>query len=212
MQILSGNRVGVNQVLQNLLNQSNSSSRMSRHSSSSSRSSGTKSSNNQDSSISQTTASSATKNSTISSGNTSIAQTTTSSATTGAGIQLSDLQNIISGLTVEQQQAKKEIVNVDLSLIVNSDALKNLLSNKEFMDKVKELLPDTSEVDKQQTLSEQVISTIESVQFKSALSSFSSALQSGLLGPVVQQFNLSDACVEAANKGGNKLSKIFFFA
>lgn len=73
------------------------------------------------------------------------------------------------------------------------------------MDKVKEvkeLIPDTSEAGlPERSLAEQVSSTIESVQFKSALNTFNSALQSGLLGPLIQQFNLSDACVEAANKG-----------
>ncbi|KAK4337076.1 hypothetical protein RND71_043706 [Anisodus tanguticus] len=121
--------------------------------------------------------------------------------TAPSGIQLSDLQNIISGLAVNQ--VKKDETNIDLASVINSDALKTLLENKDFMDKVKELLPDTNEANlPQQTLSEQVASTIESVQFKSALSTFNSALQSGLLGPLIQQFNLSEACVEAANKGG----------
>lgn len=200
MQILSRvNGAGSNQGLANLLSQSGS-SRMSRLSSSSSGSStantsrsSTKASNSNQETVTAQSPST-----------TPAGATAASPATVGttAGIQLSDLQNIISGLEVNQ--TKKE-VTVDLASIVNSEALKTLLENKEFMDKVKEvkeLIPDTSEAGlPERSLAEQVSSTIESVQFKSALNTFNSALQSGLLGPLIQQFNLSDACVEAANKG-----------
>ena len=222
MQILSRVNGGMNsQVLANLLNQSASggtsssgSSRLNRHSgSSSSRSSSTKqssnstsSNNNNQDSTTATTASTTTNTTTATTNTLTSSATPAAVSNTSAGIQLSDLQNIISGLAVNQTGKKEEEITVDLASIVNSDALKTLLENKEFMDKVKELIPDLSDVDLpvelQQTLSEQVSSTIESVQFKSALGTFNSALQSGLLGPLVQQFNLSDACVEAANKGG----------
>lgn len=208
MQLLSRfNGVSSAQVLTNLLNQSGPSRR---HLSSSSRSS-TKSSsasNNQETTatvqsptatpVSNTTAASATSTS----DKTTTSSTTDPASTTAAGgtIQLSDLQNIISGLEVNNQNKKE--VTVDLASIVNSEALKTLLANKEFMDKVKDLLPDTSEAGiGEKTLTEQVSSTIESVQFKSALSTFNSAFQSGLLGPLIQQFNLSEAAVAAANEG-----------
>lgn len=50
-------------------------------------------------------------------------------------------------------------------------------------------------------LSEQFLSTVQSPQFQQALNSFSHALQSGQLGPLVQQFGLPESCVVAANKG-----------
>ena len=211
MQLLSRvNGVGSNQVLANLLNQSGSgSSRASRHSgssrSSTKQSSSSASNNSSNSSSNNNQESSSTTTNTTNTTNTSTQSPTTVTPTTTpvvsnmpGSIQLSDLQNIISGLAV----GKKDEVSVDLASVVNSDALKTLLENKEFMDKVKELIPDTSEAGlPERSLPAQVTATIESVQFKSALGTFNSALQSGLLGPLVQQFNLSDACVEAANKG-----------
>ncbi|OTF74769.1 hypothetical protein BLA29_013813, partial [Euroglyphus maynei] len=51
------------------------------------------------------------------------------------------------------------------------------------------------------TLTEQFLSTVQSPQFQQALNSFSHALQSGQLGPLMQQFGLSESCVNAANNG-----------
>ena len=212
MQLLSRvNGVGSNQVLANLLSQSGSGSSRARdrHSGSSSSRSSTKqsnssASNNNNNNTQESTTTNTTNTSTQSPATvtpTTVTPTTTPVVSNMPGsIQLSDLQNIISGLAV--QGNKKEEISVDLASVVNSDALKTLLENKEFMDKAKELIPDTNEAGlPEQPLPAQVTATIESVQFKSALSTFSSALQSGLLGPLVQQFNLSEACVEAANKG-----------
>lgn len=47
----------------------------------------------------------------------------------------------------------------------------------------------------------QIKDTIQSPQFQQALSSFSAALQSGQLGPVVSQFQLSSEAIAAANTG-----------
>lgn len=47
----------------------------------------------------------------------------------------------------------------------------------------------------------QLKDTIQSPQFQQALSSFSAALQSGQLGPVVSQFQLSPEAIAAANTG-----------
>lgn len=198
MQILSRvNGVSTNQ-LANLLNQSGS-SKIGRHSGSSSRSSSSKASSNNSESSSRAAASSTTASAqSPATTNTPTAAQATGNAPASA-IQLSDLQNIILGLNV---QGKKEKVNVELGSIVNSEALKSLLGNKDFMDKVNALLPNISEAGQPEaSLPEQLTSTIESVQFKSALSSFNSAFNSGLLAPLLQQFNMSDECIEAANKG-----------
>jgi hypothetical protein len=117
-------------------------------------------------------------------------------------IQLSDLQSIISGLTVPQQ--KRDDVNVDLSSSLNYEALQPLLSNEAFMERVKTFLPPTSEGSGAQSAAQNqddLATTVKSPQFQSALSIFSSAIQSGQLGPLMQQFDLSSACVEAANAG-----------
>lgn len=47
----------------------------------------------------------------------------------------------------------------------------------------------------------QLKDTIQSPQFQQALSSFSTALQSGQLGPVVSQFQLNSEAIAAANTG-----------
>ena len=98
-------------------------------------------------------------------------------------------------------------MTVDLAGSLNYDALKPLLNNKDFMDKVKEHLPKTLDasgnpvaVPASQT-PEELASTVSSPQFQQALSIFSQAMASGQLGPLMSQFNLNQECVEAANRG-----------
>lgn len=88
---------------------------------------------------------------------------------------------------------------VDLSSSVNLEVLRPLLTNESFMEKVREMLPATGS-DSTQTL-EAFTSTIQSPQFQQALSSFCAALQSGQLGPLIQQFGLPEDCVVAATAG-----------
>ncbi|XP_064482427.1 proteasomal ubiquitin receptor ADRM1-like isoform X2 [Ornithodoros turicata] len=99
-------------------------------------------------------------------------------------IQLSDLQSILSGIKVPSSEQmggdanKEQPVNVDLSTALNAEAvLQPLLSNRELMSRVEALLPPQ------------------------ALSMFSSALQSGQLGPLMAQFGMDATVVDAANSG-----------
>jgi hypothetical protein len=124
-------------------------------------------------------------------------------------IQLSDLQSIISGLTVPegQSQAPAQEVNVDLSTTINYEALQPLLANKDFMKRVQETLPPNVDAAGNQApvssteLPEQFAATVSSPQFQQALSIFSGALQSGQLGPLIAQFGLGSGCVAAAEQG-----------
>ena len=124
-----------------------------------------------------------------------------------AAIQLSDLQNIISGLTVPTAGAAAADQNIDLAHSINYEALKPLLSNKQFMDRVREQLPPAVNAEGQtqpvtgENTSEQLADTVSSPQFQQALSIFSAALQSGQLGPLIAQFDLGQECVDAANRG-----------
>lgn len=70
--------------------------------------------------------------------------------------------------------------------------------NSALLDRLVAHLPsmDTSDNDKKQ-----LKDTIQSPQFQQALSSFSTALQSGQLGPVVSQFQLNSEAIAAANTG-----------
>ena len=95
---------------------------------------------------------------------------------------------------------------VDLSSSITMDVLQPLLSNEEFMARVRETLPPNAS-EPQLNPSDHFVSTVQSPQFQQALSTFSAALQSGQLGPLIQQFGLGQACVDAANSGG----KILFY-
>uniref|UniRef100_V5HIF6 Proteasomal ubiquitin receptor ADRM1 homolog n=1 Tax=Ixodes ricinus TaxID=34613 RepID=V5HIF6_IXORI len=115
-----------------------------------------------------------------------------SSAASSAAIQLSDLQNILSGIKVPPSEqpigdaAKEPSVNVDLSAAISSEAvLQPLLNNRELMARVEALLP----------------SATESSSRPDALSLFSAALQSGQLGPLMQQFGMDPQVVSAATSG-----------
>ena len=63
---------------------------------------------------------------------------------------------------------------------------------------IKPLLPPSEEAS--DTASE-ISSTVSSPQFKQALQLFSSGLQSGQLGPLINEFGLGDAAVAAASSG-----------
>lgn len=69
------------------------------------------------------------------------------------------------------------------------------------MERVRDTLPPAPSGETP-TVPEQFSSTVQSPQFQHALSTFSAALQSGQLGPLIQQFGLGPECVEAANRGG----------
>ena len=122
----------------------------------------------------------------------------------------------VSLCDLELNQKKKKIITtilVDLSTSINVEVLRPLLSNDDFMKRIGDMLPqqqstalDSSSSSSATTtatkpLSEQFLSTVQSPQFQQALNSFSHALQSGQLGPLVQQFGLPESCVVAANKG-----------
>uniref|UniRef100_L7M7K4 Proteasomal ubiquitin receptor ADRM1 homolog n=1 Tax=Rhipicephalus pulchellus TaxID=72859 RepID=L7M7K4_RHIPC len=130
-----------------------------------------------------------------------------SASASGPAIQLSDLQSILSGIKVPPSEAagaeanKEQSVNVDLSTAINMEVLQPLLDNKDLMGRVEKLLPPSTESDKQPDVSELLQDTVKSPQFQQALSMFSTALHSGQLGPLMQQFGMDDSVVAAANSG-----------
>ncbi|XP_015916030.1 proteasomal ubiquitin receptor ADRM1-A isoform X2 [Parasteatoda tepidariorum] len=127
--------------------------------------------------------------------------TTTSTTTASASsIQLSDLQNILSGINLPataSESAPKP--SVDLSSAITAEALQPLFNNQELMDRVRSFLPPSSDVPP--VPSDQLRSTVQSPQFQQALGMFSAALQSGQLGPLMQQFGMTTEVVAAANSG-----------
>lgn len=120
---------------------------------------------------------------------------------------LSELQSFLSALGTEGAAAASGGSgattsvggNVDFSTSITAEALNPLLNdNPDWIAQLEEHLPDVGTDD---TKKQQLRDTISSPQFQQALGMFSSALQSGQLGPVVSQFKLSSEAVEAANLG-----------
>lgn len=135
------------------------------------------------------------------------AAATTTTTTATSSIQLSDLQNILSGLSVPAQAESSSTSttsaskpSVDLSSAITAEALQPLFNNQELMERLRNLLPPST--DSTTTVpSDQLRSTVQSPQFQQALGMFSAALQSGQLGPLMQQFGMSSDVVAAANSG-----------
>lgn len=108
----------------------------------------------------------------------------------------------------DSAQSRETRAPVDLSKAVNSESLAHLLSDQEFLKQIEQHLPPVHQIthdniepltdDKRKELFQ---STVRSQQFRSALSQFCAALNSGQLGPLMSQFGLSSACVDAANRG-----------
>lgn len=112
-------------------------------------------------------------------------------------VLLADLQSYLAGINASGSSTSSRR-NVDLSSSINSDALNTILQDPQNVDALVAHLP---EVDGDEDKKQQLKDTLSSPQFQQALSTFSSALQSGQLGPVVSQFKLSSDAVAAAVSG-----------
>eukprot|EP00794_Sanderia_malayensis_P012262 gene12262-13527_t len=113
--------------------------------------------------------------------------TTTAPTTTATpAVQLSDLQSILAN------------INIDLSTSFNSEALAPLFADVEVRQRLSQFLPEVSGLSNSE---KEIQETIQSPQFKQALSTFSSALQSGQLAPLIQEFGLGKEAIDAAAKG-----------
>ncbi|KAK7863737.1 hypothetical protein R5R35_011142 [Gryllus longicercus] len=132
---------------------------------------------------------------------TAAAPTSTSSGGQPA-IQLSDLQNFLSGLSAPQPGGQGS--GVDLAQAITTDNLSTVLVEPGLAEALQQHLPAVAAIAGSgagQTASDQLRSTLSSPQFQQALSMFSAALQSGQLGPVMQQLEVGPEAVDAANQG-----------
>jgi len=114
-------------------------------------------------------------------------------------IQLADLQTILSGFDVMDESSPME---VDLSSTLTAEAMIPILANADVQERLIPLLPEAADLPKTE---EELRATVHSPQFHQALQSFSSALSSGQLGPLMRQFGLDDTSVAAAS-GGDMLA------
>ncbi|KAK4884350.1 hypothetical protein RN001_000621 [Aquatica leii] len=118
--------------------------------------------------------------------------TTDTAASISSPIQLTDLQNFLQGIAPTSADHQ----SVDLSTALTSDALSGLLSNSEAIQQLENHLPAIGG-----STEEQLRSTLASPQFQQAVQQFSSALESGQLGPIVSQLSVNPEAVAAASQG-----------
>merc|ERR1712176_1020783 len=122
----------------------------------------------------------------------------TSSASTiptPGNVQLGDLQRILGNMGAGGTGAATPC---DLSEAMKPEDLIPMLANENVRKSLVEHLPDAANIPKTEA---ELKETIHSPQFQQACSAFSNALATGQLGPVLAQFGVSAAAVEAANKG-----------
>uniref|UniRef100_A0A914WP82 Proteasomal ubiquitin receptor ADRM1 homolog n=1 Tax=Plectus sambesii TaxID=2011161 RepID=A0A914WP82_9BILA len=116
---------------------------------------------------------------------------------TTAPIQLSELQNIISSISVPQGQgpAGREI---SLESVMTGENLQEAVRSEGNEARLLPLLPTEAPVEQNR---EELQQTIRAPQFRQATEIFGHALQTGQLGPVLQQFGVNPEAVEAASRG-----------
>ncbi|XP_076259057.1 proteasomal ubiquitin receptor ADRM1 homolog [Rhynchophorus ferrugineus] len=110
-------------------------------------------------------------------------------------IRLSDLQNFLQGISAPAA-AIQQPQSVDLSSALTTDALSSIINSPEALQQLQEHLPPIDA-----NTQEALRSTLISPQFQQAVSQFSSALESGQLGPVVSQLAVNPEAVAAAASG-----------
>ncbi|XP_049830032.1 proteasomal ubiquitin receptor ADRM1 homolog isoform X4 [Schistocerca gregaria] len=151
------------------------------------------------SSGSQGSSRSGTTTSTTSSASATTGSTTTTSSSAPAVTTTTAAQPAVS--TAGKETSEKPATAVDLASTITSENLQTLLRNTELVTELLQHVPSVEESSSTVPPSEQLRSTLASPQFQQALSMFSAALQSGQLGPVVQQFEVGPEAVDAANQG-----------
>ncbi|XP_051516208.1 proteasomal ubiquitin receptor ADRM1-like isoform X2 [Myxocyprinus asiaticus] len=111
-------------------------------------------------------------------------------------IQLSDLQSILATMNVPAMAA--EGPGVDLASVLTPDVMAPILANSDVQQRLLPYLPSGESLPQS---ADEIQNTLTSPQFQQAMSMFSSALASGQLGPLMNQFGLPSEAVDAANKG-----------
>lgn len=108
-------------------------------------------------------------------------------------IQLRDLQSILATMNVPASSQ-----GVDLASVLTPEVMAPMLSDPDVQQRLLPFLPQGESLPQSP---EELHNTLTSPQFQQALSMFSSALASGQLGPLMNQFGLPPEAVDAANKG-----------
>uniref|UniRef100_A0A6B2E6Y5 Proteasomal ubiquitin receptor ADRM1 homolog n=1 Tax=Phlebotomus kandelakii TaxID=1109342 RepID=A0A6B2E6Y5_9DIPT len=125
----------------------------------------------------------------------------TNSASDKTNVLLSELQSYLSEFSpsgATGSQRNRGAKPVELSAILNTESLSQILSDDTCRETLESFLPKTAA---KEPVEQQIRDTVASPQFQQALAMFNNALQSGQLGPVFSQFNLGNEAVTAANDG-----------
>lgn len=147
------------------------------------------------------------KSSTNSTRRTGQEEDASSATNSGSGqpkLLLSELQSFLSGLQTGELASggnnggTSGSRGVDLSTAINAEAVDKIATDAE---RANALLAHLPTIETKENAKKQLKDTISSPQFQQALSMFSTALQSGQLGPVVSQFELNAEAIAAANTG-----------
>ncbi|KAF5274386.1 hypothetical protein FQA39_LY07266 [Lamprigera yunnana] len=120
-------------------------------------------------------------------------QSTTDSSSITSPIQLTDLQNFLQGIAPSSTENQS---GVDLSTALTGDTLSGILNTSEAIQQLENHLPAVGG-----NTEELLRSTLASPQFQQAVQQFSSALESGQLGPIVSQLSVNPEAVAAASQG-----------
>lgn len=119
-------------------------------------------------------------------------------------LQLSHLQDILSNMGAVPKDgaggptggAPKPEVN--LAEAITPEKMIPILADSQVQERLKPFLPQGETIG---STEEELRATVHSPHFRSAMSSFSSALATGQLGPALAQFALPEAAQEAASRG-----------
>ncbi|KAF3860794.1 hypothetical protein F7725_001049 [Dissostichus mawsoni] len=116
-------------------------------------------------------------------------------------IQLSDLQSILATMNVPATSAAQGAA-VDLASVCTPEMMAPILTNAEVQKRLLPFLPSGESLPQS---AEEIENTISSPQFQQSMSMFSSALASGQLGPLMNQFDV-EAFAKAmqSSKGDGK--------
>jgi len=100
-----------------------------------------------------------------------------------AAVGVTDLQSILSGMIPPNQQQQQQSTNSLPAVLAADNVLPLLMNNPALMNELLQHLPE------ERRTPEEVVQLLRSPQFLHSLTAFSSALQSGQLPHIINQFN-----------------------
>lgn len=108
-------------------------------------------------------------------------------------LKMGDLANAFSMVRNTQQY--------DMTKVLGTDSLVNMLGNKDVQDRLNEHMPKDEKI---AGTPGDIRAAIGSPQYQQAVQAFQEALESGQLGPVLAQFQLPENAIKAAGTGNIK--------